>query len=156
MAVLRYSVASTTVAARVRSRLAGSDTRAAAPVAWGERDDALIIHVPSLKLRIRNGWLLCALDVNRPGNAKLSLQLLYFVGRDGQGDDTAASSTLTGGGAAIVDAWGTQLQRVVWDGVLDVVESVVGQVGREHPGRPLDLVGFSGNADQLAVDVDVN
>jgi hypothetical protein len=142
----------------VRSRLAGSDARAAAPVAWGERSDALVINVPSVKVRIKDGWLLCAFDVNRPGEAKASLQLVYFLGRDGQGDDTSAASTVSAGGpgVAIADAWGTQLQRVVWDGVLDALEGVLGQVGREHPARPLDLIGFCGIDDGLAVDVDVN
>jgi hypothetical protein len=44
---------------------------------------------------------------------------------------------------------------VVWDGVLDAIEGVVGQVGREHPGRALALVGFTGADNGLHVDVEI-
>jgi hypothetical protein len=139
-------------------RLAGAEARANAPVAWSDHDEVLIVHVPSVKLRFRSGWLLCALDVNRPGAAKASLQIVYFLGRDGQGDDTVASSTInaTGTGAAIAEGWGVQLQRVVWDGVLDALEGVLGQVGVKYPGKPLELIGFSGADDRLDVDIKVN
>lgn len=156
MPVIRHSVAPVTIEGRVRARLAGS-ARDATAVAWGEHDNALILHLGSVKLRIRSGWLLCNVDANKPGDAKSTLQLLYFLGRDGQGDDTAAASTInaTGTGVQIADAWGVQLQRVMWDGVLDAFEGVLGQVGRQHAGRKLELVGFCGSENGLDVDVEV-
>lgn len=156
MALIRHSVASATLEARVRARLSGP-ARAAAVVAWGERDEALILHLTSLAVRVRSGWVMCNLDVTSPGTPRTTLQIFYFVGRDGDGDGTAASAAVhaPGAGAAIADQWGLQLQRTIWDGVLDALEAVVALVGRLNPGRALDLVGFTGSDGGLDVDVEV-
>jgi len=157
VAVLRHSVPAQGIEERVRTRLSGGVPRGPV-VAWGEGGDALILNLPSVKLRLRSGWLLCNVDASAPGGARGTLQLMYFLGRDGQGDDTVAASTIhtVGPASALAAEWGVQLQRVVWDGVLDAIEGVVGQVGSQNPGKDLDLVGFSGADGVLQVDVRVN
>lgn len=157
MTVIRHSVAPTTIEALVRVRLAGGARTAPAAITWGERDEALILYLTSVKLRIRNGWLLCNVDASPPGGVRTTLQLLYFLGRAAQGDDTAAASTIhaPGTGTALADAWGLQLQRVVWDGVLDALEGVLATVAHQNAGKQLELIGYSGSDNGLDVDVEV-
>jgi hypothetical protein len=158
MVVLRHSVAAEVIEERVRARLDGPDPQRVPAVAWAEGTDAIVIHLPSVKLRIRKGWLLCNVEANAPGGPRALLQMVYFLGRDGQSDDTVAASTIHAAGAtssALADQWGVQLQRVIWDGVLDALEGVLAQLGRQHPGKALDLIGFSGSNDSLDVDVEV-
>ena len=52
------------------------------------------------KLRLRAGWLLCNVDASVPGGAKGTLQLVYFLGRDGQPIAEADTKTRGGVGSA--------------------------------------------------------
>lgn len=145
MPVIRHSVAPATLEARVRARLAA------------DGDEALMLDAESLEVRIRDGWLTCDVDARASGGARSTLQVLYFLGRDGDPDDAAASSTVyaVGAGAALAARWGRLLQRAIWHGVLDALEAVLALVGRLNPGRTLGLVGFTGSASGLDVDVEV-
>jgi hypothetical protein len=159
MPLNRFSVVSAEVEQRIKVRLLGGAPAAQATVAWGDYRGSVELHVSTLKVVVKDGWLLCNLDANLPGDAKPStLQFLYFLGRESDGDGLSAASTINAPGApatALATAWGAVIQRVIWDGVLDVIEGVVNYAGKQSPNRALTLLGFLSTEGQLQVEVQV-
>jgi hypothetical protein len=139
---------------RIHHRLSGGRVDDSALV-WREGDDDLLLNLASLRSVCKPGWLLVELELEAGDSGRERLQLVYFLGRDGQGDGQKAATTIRTGseaGLRIADRWGAALQRVVWDAVLDLVEGAVAWAAREL-GQTPELLGFTCSEAGLSVDV---
>lgn len=133
----------TDLSKRMRERLRGSAT--GDDVIWRKDRQQLLIHTASLVIRVLDGWLLASLETETDQTNKQVLQFVFHVGNQTAGDGTAAACTINAGSAsaaALVDVWGRDLQRVLWDAVLDGIEASVAQVSQQSPGVPVTLAGF--------------
>src|SRR5262245_14447954 len=109
---------------RMMERLRGS-----APsfqVVWQDHGRRLLVHADSLGARSVDGWLLVNLDVEADQTKRCTLQFVFYLGKKGESDNLHAACAInapTPQAAYLADAWGRDLQRVLWDAVLDGVEA---------------------------------
>ena len=85
-----------------------------------------------------------------------TLELVYFLGAAQDGDGTGAAvriNAATREAAMLAEVWGDDLQRVVWDAVLDAIQVALQRARREHPNEPLTLRGFLATPEGLQVNV---
>lgn len=138
----------------MRHRIAGSATTPR--VVWQDGAQRVLVHADSLKVKALNGWLLCHLELETDVTKRQRLQILFFVGREAEGDGVSAAATInapTTGSAQIADKWGKDLQRVLWDAVLDGIEASVQHMREQNKGPDVRLHGFTCNNDELHVRV---
>lgn len=116
----------------------------------------MLLYLSSLRSVCKPGWLLVELPLEAGASGRQRVQFVYFLGRDDVAGGTSASTTIraeTSAGLQIVDRWGPALQRVIWDGVLDLIEgALVWERERSGAGDPA-LLGFGCGASSLHVDV---
>lgn len=156
MPLARWSTDSAEIVERMAFRL-----RAKAPVnsrllIWERHGRRVLLHLTSLRVSIRIGWLLANLLVETEPTGRRLLQFVFYLGSDGDSDGTRAGATIhtdSREGAQLVQLWGEDLQRAVWDGVLDIVEGSLHLAESRHRGLPLSLLGFSCSGNQLHVDI---
>ncbi len=112
--------------------------------------------VDRLQVRSVAGWLLCDLPARTDETGLCTLQFVYFLGRHGDGDGLRAAATInapTLGAAQVADRFGSDLQRVLWDAVLDAVEASVREAREQHAPEAIALCGFRCDATHIHVDV---
>ena len=156
MSVLRWSTPVDEIADRIGARLRAGTRGTPRVVAWERDGRRLLLLLYTLRVSVRDGWLLVDLTVQTEPTGPRVLQLVFFLGADGDGDGTHAGGTIHAEareGAQLADVWGDDLQRVVWDGVLDIVEGSVELSAQRTRGAPQNLLGFSCSDGLLHVDV---
>jgi hypothetical protein len=156
MTLARWSIPSPEITQRVRFRLLAGAAAASRAVLWERDGRRVLLHVSSLRAVMRDGWLLVNLTLQTEPTGPRTLQFVFFLGSDGEGDGTQAGATIhcdSREAAQLAQLWGDDLQRTIWDGVLDVIEGTVVLAERHHRGRSLAVLGFSSSADQLHVDI---
>ena len=149
MVALTLSIPISPLATRMRDRLGGSAARGPTIVWQQPGGQRLLVYINSLEARPVDGWLLCNLDAATDQTKRQRLQFVYFLGRRGEGDRQQAAATInapTVQAAQLAATWGSELQRVLWDAVLDAVEACVHRASVQHDGKPITLQG-----DGLAV-----
>jgi len=146
LVALKITALASDLAARMRARLRSSAPSTAMKVTWQRPDgQRLVIDLASLKVRFTDGWLLCSLDLQTDQTGTQNLQFVFFLGRPQEADGQRAAGTINapGSGATRLAAvWGADLQRVLWDVVLDFLEAALWQAGNQQPGQKLTLQGF--------------
>jgi hypothetical protein len=153
---LRISIPANELAGRMRERLRGAGGSPIPRVVWQRNEQRVVIHLDSLALRALDGWLVAGLDLQTDPTGRQTLQVVYHLGKDGEGDGLAAATTLntaTVAAAQLAERWGDDLHRVLWDAVLDAIEAALGRAGQQHPGEPLTLQGYGCANNQIFVDV---
>lgn len=148
----RLSIAVDDIQERVRFRLAKG--KPANKIVWADGGDELLLYLDALRCACTEGWLVCELAVEAASGGRQELHCVYFVGRDDEADGTRAAGSVRpsgAGGEAIADRWGRALLRVIWDGVLDVIEGAVVHASRR--GGELSLLGYSCSSAEFHVDV---
>jgi hypothetical protein len=154
--VTRWSTSSAEVTERIALRLGSGSAGRSRLILWEAPDGRILLHLSTLRVAIREGWLLANLEVETQPTGRRRLQFVFFVGSDGEGDGMQAGSTIHADspeGAQLAQFWGERLQRAIWDGVLDVLEGSLGVAERRHRGAPLRLLGFSSSAGELHADI---
>ena len=142
------------LALRMRERLApghGGKAR----VVWERGGSRLLLHHGSLKVRAVGGWLVCQLILETAEAGAQELEFVFFLGKPGEGDGAQAGATINATrreGAQLAEQWGAEVQRVLWDALLDAFEAVVAQV-RTRTADALRVRGFYGSDDALQVQV---
>jgi hypothetical protein len=139
---------------RMREQLRGGTNRD--QVVWQKDRQRLLIHAGSLAVRGLDGWLLANLEVESDETRRQLLQFVFYVGRGGQNDGTQAAcgiNAATEPAAHLIEPWGRDLQRVLWDGVLDAIEASVARVATQLGERPVTLAGFFAEAGTFHVSV---
>jgi hypothetical protein len=140
----------------MQDRLRGLTPGGAATVAWQLGANRVLIFVTSLKVRAADGWLVCNLDLQSDATQRQTLQIIFFLGQAGDASGTCASCTVnapTPPAAQLANQWGAELQRVLWDAVLDAIEAALFQLELQSVAGPFILRGFSGTAGAIQVDV---
>jgi len=152
---LTLTIAGEDITGRIGERLVPG-APASKQVVWLDNGDRVLIHGESLKTRLTGGWLICDLDLEADPAGKQTVQFVYFLGNGTTGDGLNAGCTVnapTAGAAQLADRWGTSVQRVIWDAVLDAVEACVFHAGTQSPGQKLTLAGFHATDTALIVNV---
>jgi hypothetical protein len=156
MSAQRLSIPAADVTRRLRERLRGDPPATSPRVVWQRDGTSVLVNTDSLTARFLDGWLLCNLDLQTDQTGRQTLQFVYFVGRRDEGDGVQAACTInapTAGAAQIAAAWGADLQRVLWDAVLDAIELTVYHAASLQPRVPLTLGGFHCTDQALVVDI---
>ena len=156
MAALRVSIATADLVRRLKERLRGDPPNVSTRVVWQRDGDSVLVNTDSLTARLLDGWLLCNLDLQTDQTGRQTLQFVFFLGKDGEGDSLQAASTInasTPGAAQLAAAWGADLQRLLWDAVLDAIEMMVYHAESLKKGSPIVLGGFHCTADAIVVDL---
>lgn len=126
-------------------------------VVWQSPSDRLVVDLRELTLLLGEGWLAVELLVTPAGQAAGPLQLVFWLGEEGDGP--GASVTVGRAPSGLDERWLSQLRRLAWDAVLDLLESALVQAERSAPGRPLTLQGFAAagraGAGALVVDIEI-
>jgi hypothetical protein len=149
----RLSIAADDVRQRVAFRLAAGRPNVS-KIVWTDGGDELLIHVDALRCSFADGWLVCELELEAGAPGRQKLQCVFFLGRAGEADGARAACTLKPIGAAseaIADRWGRNLQRVIWDAVLDAIEGAAAHVSAQTK-TAMTLLGFSCTRERLDVD----
>lgn len=156
MPALRLSISATDLTRRLKERLRGDPPNAATRVVWQRDGDSVLVNTDSLIVRLLDGWLLCNLDLQTDQTGRQTLQFVYFLGKEGEGDGQQAACTInaaTPGASQLAAAWGDDLQRVLWDAVLDAVEMMVYHAESLRKGTPITLGGFHCTREAVVVDL---
>lgn len=156
MPLARWSTPSAEVTERIALRLSAGAPANSGLVLWERDNRRVLLHLATLVVSVRDGWLLANLAVETEPTGRRLLQFVCFLGSDGEGDGTQAGATIhtdTREGAQLAQLWGDDLLRAIWDGVLDIVEGSLHVAERRHPGVPLSVLGFCCSVDQLHVDI---
>ncbi len=154
MSSLAVSIATAELGRRVRARLLGGSSGAA--VVWEQDGDRLLLDTNRLELRSVDGWLLCGLGVQSDETGLQTLQFVFYLGIRGEADGTRAAATINAPdrqAARIADTWGSEIQRVIWDAVLDAVEAAVAHAAAQRPRQQIELGGFHCDATRIHIDV---
>jgi len=155
MASLSLTIAAPDVQVRIRQRLSGLHPTARR-VVWRSDSHALFIYADRTQARLLRGWLVVGLELETVQTGRRTLELVYFLGAPQDGDGTGAAvriNAATREAAMLAEVWGDDLQRVVWDAVLDAIQVALQRARGQHPNEPLTLRGFLATPDGLQVNV---
>jgi len=148
------SIATSDLGKRMAERLRGG--AAAAKVVWQSDGRRVLVHTDSVAVRSLDGWLLANVDLETDQTKKRTLQFVFYLGKQSETVNVNAACTInapTPEAAQLADAWGRDLQRVLWDAVLDGVEACVARVAAQVGSQPVTLGGFFSNPQSLVVSV---
>lgn len=154
MTALQISIPTTELSKRMKHRLSGSATMP--KVVWQEGGQRVLIHLDSLIVRSVDGWLLCHLELETDPTKRQKLQFVYFVGRSSEGGGINAGSTINAAtvpASQLADKWGADVQRVLWDAVLDGIEGAIAHAKTQATGQKIRLAGFTCVPNELHVNV---
>jgi hypothetical protein len=130
----------------MRERLRGNAVATASSIVWQRPDgQRLLIELTTLKLKIIDGWLLCDLTVQTDQTGRANLQVVFFLGRPQEADGLQAAVTVNAANPAatqVAAVWGDDIQRVLWDVVLDVLEASVWETSERLPNQRITIQGF--------------
>lgn len=155
MTALSLSLSTAQLAARMRDRLDGG-ANGAASVIWTKNNQRLHLRLDSFKARTVDGWLLAQVDAETDQTGRETLQFVFFLGRKDDGDGTSAATTINAAtvqGAQIAELWGRDLQRVLWDAVLDTIDLSLARAASQAGNQPVTLAGFFVDATSITVNV---
>jgi hypothetical protein len=155
MEFVSLTIGAPDVQARIRQRLSGLNP-AARRVIWRSATHALFIYADRTQARLLRGWLVVGLELETEQTGRQTLELVFFLGaaQDGDGNGAAVRiNAATREAAMLAEVWGNDLQRVVWDAVLDAIQIALQRARRDNPNQPLTLRGFVGTPEGLQVTV---
>ena len=125
-------------------------------VVWRSAAHAVLIYTDRVQARLLRGWLIVGLELESDQTGRQPIELVFFLGSPQDGDGTSAAVRINAASreaAMLAEAWGDDLQRVIWDAVLDAVQIALQRVKRERPNDPLTLRGFLVTPEGLQVNV---
>src|SRR5262245_54409035 len=135
MASLSLTIGVSDVQARIRQRLLGLHPTARRAV-WRSSSHALLIYVDRTQARVLRGWLVVGLELETDQTGRQPIELVFFLGaaQDGDGNGAAVRiNAATREAAMLAEIWGDDLQRVVWDAVLDAIQVALQRARRDQP-----------------------
>jgi hypothetical protein len=155
MTAFELSIATAEIGRRLMTTLrAGGAT---ADVVWQNGTRRLMVHTSSVVARAVEGWLLVNLDCETDQTKRCTLQFVYYLGKRAEGNGIEAACTINAAtveASQIADGWGRDLQRVIWDTVLDGVEACVARMATQlGTTQPVTLGGFFTDGTSLIVSI---
>jgi hypothetical protein len=155
LTAIRLSIPAAELGRRIGERLRGSAATGIAKYVWQGDGQRVLIHGDSLVVRFLESWLVLNLDLQTDQTGRQTLQFVFFLGKPGDGDGIQAACTInapTVGGGQLAAAWGADLQRVLWDAVLDTMEAAVYHAANQKLGA-VTLQGFHCTPDVMNIDM---
>ena len=143
------------VLARIQQRLVGLNPNARRAV-WQAGSNAVLLYTDNIRARLLRGWLVVGLDLETDQTGRCALELVYCLGAPKDGEGTGAAvriNAATREAAMLAEIWGDDLQRVIWDAVLDAIQIALQTARRERATEQLVLRGFLATAEGLQVNV---
>lgn len=140
---------------RIRQRLMGVSNTGRL-VVWHSGSSRVLINGGSLQARLLRGWLLVSVELLTDQTGRATLEFVYFLGAPGEADGNTAASKInaaTRQGAQLAEVFGDDLQRVIWDAVLDAIEVALRLARNKYNNQPLTLRGFQADPEGLHVDI---
>lgn len=140
---------------RIRQRLAGLASTSRL-VVWRSGAHAVVIHAERLRARMLRGWLVVTLELETDQTGSRPLDLVFFLGAPGEAEGATAAvriNAATPEATELAEIWGDDLQRVVWDAVLDAVQLALKSAQSGPAAVALTLRGFQATPDGIRVDV---
>lgn len=117
-----------TLAASIARRLGSPDALpkgfgAPPPVVWIDGADEVLVHLPSVRVALRDKLIAVSVDLECDQTGRETLVMPFAVGgtRDPAGL-VAATETLPRGDGLLVGRWGRIVQDAVWSALLAVVD----------------------------------
>jgi hypothetical protein len=154
MTVLTVSLAAADLGKRIQDRLRGLTAGTAKTVLWQRQTDRVLVHVDSFRSRIVGGWLLCSLDLQADETGRQTLQFVFFLGGPDSGLQAGATiNAVSPQASQLAELWGKDIQRVIWDAVLDAIEAALARAATRQAGAAVTLQGFHATTDTFAADV---
>ena len=153
MPAINVSLTADQLTARMQARLRGLSAASPNTILWEQQGSRALIYVNSLTARVLTGWLLCNLDLQAGETGRQTLHFVFYLGALGQGDGLRAGGTVKAANpqaSQLAAVWGTTIQRVLWDAVLDGLEAFVDQTAAQHQGLPIAIQGFHGAQNALS------
>lgn len=124
------------LAAALARRLAPESARpsgfASPPaVVWIDRGDEVLVHLPDLRVALRDKLIAVSLDLETDQTGRKTLLMPFAVGgiRD-QAGLLAATEELPRGDGLLVARWGRIVQDAVWGALLQVVDDYATRLGK--------------------------
>jgi hypothetical protein len=154
MTAFELSLATAEIGRRLMTTLRGGG--ATADVIWQNGTRRVLVHTASVVARAVEGWLLVNLDLETDQTKRCTLQFVFYLGKRAEGSGIEAACTInaaTPEAAQLADAWGRDLQRVIWDTVLDGVEACVSRMAAQLGSQPVTLGGFFTDGTSLIVSI---
>jgi hypothetical protein len=155
MNAFTLSLDGATLGRRLRERLGGGNA-ARKPIVWERENRRVILHLDTFRARIADGWLVCELEMQNDQVKRALLQFVFFLGTQNEARGTQAAATInatTLDAAQLADQWGADVQRVLWDAVLDAIEASVHQAGQQQRREKITLRGYHCANEALHVEV---
>jgi hypothetical protein len=155
LTAIRLSIPAAELGKRIRDRIRGNAAANVTKYVWQGDSQRVLIHGDSLVVRLLESWLVLNLDLQTDQTGRQTLQFVFFLGKPGDGDGVQAACTVnapTVAGGQLAAAWGAELQRVIWDAVLDTLEAGVYHASTKNPG-PITVQGFHCSPEWVYVDV---
>ncbi len=155
MDVVLLTISARDVQLRVRQRLLGLNANARR-VVWQSGSHAVLIHAERTQARLLDGWLVVGLLLETEQTGLRSLEIVYFLGAPKDADGTTAAARVNAAdreAAMLAEVWGDDLQRVVWDAVLDAIQIALQTARRTHSNEPLTLRGFTASPEGIDVSL---
>jgi hypothetical protein len=150
-----FTIPARDIHSRVRQRLTGLSVNASR-VIWQSGAHAVLIHAERTQAKLLDGWLVVGLLLETEQTGLRSLEIVYFLGAAKNADGTSAAARINAAdreAAMLAEIWGDDLQRVVWDAVLDAVQIALQTAKRKHQPQPLTLRGFTASPDGIDVSL---
>jgi hypothetical protein len=124
------------LAAAIARRLAPEDARpkgfgAPAAVVWVDGGDEVLVHLPALRVALRDKLIAVSVDLETDQTGRETLLMPFAVGgmRDSAGL-LAATEELPRGNGLLVGRWGRMLQDAVWSALLQVADDYASRLGK--------------------------
>jgi hypothetical protein len=114
-------------------------------VLWHQGENWVVIFIDSVKARLLDGWMVCNVDLQSDATGRQTLQVVFLLGKPGDVSGPNAASTINAvslQAAQFANQWGEELQRVLWDAVLDGIEAALFQLEAQKTRR-LHVAGIS-------------
>ena len=140
---------------RIKQRVLGANNTEHG-VIWHSGSNRVLILAESLQARVLRGWLLVSVGLQTDQTGRTLLEFVYFIGAPGEADGITAAvriNAATTEATQLAEVFGNDLQRVIWDAILDTIEVSLRTATRVFPNQPLTLRGFQAGPDGVLVDV---
>jgi hypothetical protein len=125
-------VAPTSLARSLRDALTGPARAGAPEIIWEDRGSQILLHVGKLQVRVVDGVLVVAVEVETAESGPTTLIVRYVFGNATAAAGLVASSdAMVHGDPLIAARWGSLFRDVIWAAIVRMSEGHAKERGRQ-------------------------
>jgi len=133
----------------VAASLYGTSRVRQGAVVWSDGGSELAVYPSTCAVRLGAGWMVVAVDAETDQTGRVTLQLVFAIGKAGESDGLRVASALAvADPSGLLSHWGPDLLQGAWSGVLDAIESSSGALDAQKQWVPQ---GLSADDQNVAV-----